>query len=254
MHNFVNLMVKKSLQVSAALCLLLLVLPVLAAAAGQEVPSLPTFSGPDISHGVVYVGVAAEVRFTVTIRYRTDPDLIPASVNLLRFDAKSVRKVVDRLYDDGTHGDWKPNDGDFTNKITLTETQPGTIRFQVSAGWKGEVQRRMSDIVTIEVKPVPNLEAIWNAFVERLVNRDLEGALTNMTYTAKRDYTRIFDELGADILATTFKTVRNFKLKGIDRGNAHGTFDVTEDGTDKPGRVRFEIENDGMWRISGVSF
>ena len=251
MSTTLTITVRKTLKVAIVLCLLLLVSPVLATAAEQE-PSLPTFDGPNMSPGLVYVGVPAEVLFRVRIRYRTD--LFPASVNLLRYDAKGVRKVVDRLYDDATHGDWTPNDGTFTNKLTLTETQPGTIKFQVSAAWKGEVQRRMSDTVTIEVKPVPNLEAIWNAFVERLVNKDLEGALRNMTYTAKRDYTKIFDELGADILATTFKTVRNFKLRSIERGEAHGTFDVTEDGTDKPGRARFEIENDGMWRISGMSF
>jgi hypothetical protein len=251
MNRIIALALKKRTRVAVtALCLAGLLFPLLVTAADQ-VPTLPIFSGPRVTDAVVYVGVTVEVRFTVGIN--DEEKLIPASVNLLRFDAKGVRKVVDRLYDDGTHGDWKANDGDFANKITLTETQPGTIKFQVSAGWKGEVQRRMSDIVTIEVLPVPNLEAIWNVFVERLVNKDMEGALRNMTYTAKHDYTKIFDELGAEILATTFKTVRNFKLKSIEGGGAHGTFDFTEDGTDKPGRVRFEIENDGMWRISGMS-
>ena len=208
MSTTLTITLRKSLKVAAVLCLLLFVSPTLASAA-EETPTLPVFSGPDVSHPVIYVGVPAEVQFTVWIN--DEENLIPASVNLLRYDAKGVRRVVDRLYDDGTHGDWKPNDGEFENRITLTETQPGTIKFQVSAAWKGEVQRRMSDIVTIEVKPVPNLESIWHAFVDRLVNKDMEGALRNMTYTAKRDYARIFNELGADILATTFKTVRNFK-------------------------------------------
>jgi hypothetical protein len=206
--------------------------------------------GPSCAPRGIYTGIPSPVTVEVTID--PDPSLIAASVNLLRVFPDGTRKVVDRLYDDGTHADMKPGDGTFANQITFNEPQPTTIKLQASAGYKGQIQRRISDVCILEVAPGPNFEPIWKGLLDRLVNKDLEGALRYFSDQKKQVYRRIFSEVGMDLIAADFSTARDFKLDRISGGTAQFTFTATVDGQDKKGRVVFEREFDGSWLVRNL--
>jgi hypothetical protein len=209
-------------------------------------------SPPAVVPLVIYTGIPSEVIISVPIYH--DPDLVKESVNLLRMDANGVRKVVDRLYDDRTHGDVLPDDGTFTNRITFNEPVPTTIKLQVSAGYKGQIRRRISDVFTLDVLPMPDFQRVWAALLDRLVNKDLEGALQYFTETKRPIYRQIFEKVGIDLIASDFKTARDLKLKEIVIGSADFSFTATLNGQDKRGMVVFERELDGSWRVRNLGF
>jgi hypothetical protein len=204
--------------------------------------------------GTIFTGVPTRLRVTVQISY--DPNLVSSSVNLLRIKPDGSSVVVSQMYDDGTHGDALKDDGGYTTKIEVNEPNPGTLRFQVSAGYKGQARRVLSNTFTLQVQPYPNLEEIWNQFVAKLVSKDMEGALSYMRDDAKKHYRMVFTEVGMDRVASDFRTARNFKLKEIVPDQATYTFTATIDGKDQQGDVIFWLERewDDVWRIDSVGF
>jgi RHS repeat-associated protein len=88
---------------------------------------------------------------TVTVGV-ADPALIPASVNLLQVDATGHSpRVLGLMHDDGKAGDGTAGDGIFTLQVSFTPTTPGTMYLQVSAAFKGALQRVLSGITAIAV-------------------------------------------------------------------------------------------------------
>ncbi len=203
---------------------------------------------------MIFTGISTKVRITVQISY--DTNLVSSSVNLLRVKPDGSSLVVSRMYDDGTHGDAIKDDGSYSTVIDLNELDPGTVKFRVSGGYKGQARRVLSDIFTLEVQPYPNLEQIWNQFVAKLVNKDMEGALLYMRDDAKKHYRSVFTEVGMDTVAADFRSVRDFKLKEIVPDRATYSFTATIDGKDQAGRVVFWLERewDDIWRINSVGF
>ncbi|HUO05093.1 MAG TPA: choice-of-anchor X domain-containing protein [Candidatus Binataceae bacterium] len=69
---------------------------------------------------------------TVTSRIMPDPNLIPSSVMLVRADAQGKElAMLGRMYDDGTHGDVRAGDGEYTGQVTLKEPDEGQIFLRV---------------------------------------------------------------------------------------------------------------------------
>ena len=160
--------------------------------------------------------------------------------------------MVTRLYDDGTHGDATPEDGVFTNNVPLNEPQPTTLKFQFSVGYKGELKRRLSDIYTLEVRPNPNFQKIWQEMTEKLANKDLEGALKYFRIESRDIYQEAFTRRGVEKVATEFKSVRDFNLRYLLAMSAEFTFTITRDGVDRKGDVSFWLEDGTVWRIDGI--
>ncbi|RKY43971.1 MAG: hypothetical protein DRP81_06240 [Candidatus Omnitrophota bacterium] len=96
--------------------------------------------------------VSQPTTVTVTAQIGVDPNLIPASVNLLRLDQNNRPvAILDRLYDDGTHGDSLQGDNIFTTQVVFNEANPTTINLRVSVAYKGTLRRVLSDIFTVDV-------------------------------------------------------------------------------------------------------
>lgn len=64
-----------------------------------------------------------------------------------------ILALVGRMYDDGTNGDLKAQDGVYTTQITVNENSPITRFYKVSAAYSGLRNRVLSDQVTMQVLP-----------------------------------------------------------------------------------------------------
>jgi hypothetical protein len=123
---------------AAALCL-----------AASGVACAGTLGTPAASPDRVTAGAATAVTFSISI---TDPKYSPGSANVQRLNADgSVQGVVGLLHDDGLDGDAVAGDGVFTLRTTLTETATSLPKFQVSAGFKGEIKRSFSTPLSLAV-------------------------------------------------------------------------------------------------------
>jgi hypothetical protein len=228
-------------------CVFMLISPALVSVAQAD----RSFTVPTFTPDVVYTGIPTKVRVAVTVGY--DPKLLPASINLLQVKtAGSV--VLARMYDDGTHGDITVNDERYTVEITINEPNTTELIFRVSAAYKGEMRRVLSDPFTLKVLQFPDLEGIWNRFVTCMVNKDLDGALLYMTDTGKRSYSVIFPKVGLDKVSANFQSVRDFQFIEISPTEAEYSFMGLNRGVMSKGRVIFWFEGSGIWRINYVGF
>jgi hypothetical protein len=207
--------------------------------------------GVSFAPRVIYAAIQKEVKVSLSID--TEPALISESVNLIRINPDGTRKVVTRLYDDGTHGDATLQDGTFTNNVPLNEPQPATLKFQFSVGYKGELKRRLSNVYTLEVRPNPNFEGIWKMVTEKLSNGDLEGALQHFCRDDRSYYRQTFTKLGLITMADILATARDFSITSIREAYAELNFFALISGEDQRGRLTF-WEEDGAWRIHSFGF
>jgi hypothetical protein len=209
---------------------------------------------PSFAPDIIYTGMPTQVRVSICIV--NDPKLLTSSVNLIRINPNGSKTVLARMYDDGAHGDVMANDEMYTALVELNEHDPAVLQFQVSAAYKGQLRRVLSEVFTLEVKSFPNLEGNWRQFVACLVNKDLEGALAYMTDSAEEHYRSVFSEVGMDTVAADFGSARDLKLKNIGLGRATYTFTATIDGIVQQGQIVFWLEGDGddAWQINSVGF
>jgi hypothetical protein len=210
--------------------------------------------GPTCNPEVIFTSTPTSVLVTVQISY--DPNLVSSSVNLLRIKPDGSSLVLSKMYDDATHGDALKDDGSYSTVIDLNEPYPGTVKFQVSGGYKGQARRVLSDTFTLQVQPYPNLEEIWNQFVARLVDKDMEGALSYMRDKAKDHYRQVFTRTGMDKISADFRSARDFRLKEIVPDRAEYTFIGVNRDREEQGEVIFLLERewDDVWRIDVVGF
>ncbi len=102
-----------------------------------------------LNPGNIAAGAVSPVTVSVSI---VDPGYIVGSANLQRLRADgSVQAIVGVLRDDGLSGDAVAGDKVYTVRISVLEEVPGTVRFQVSAGFRGELRRTISNILTLTV-------------------------------------------------------------------------------------------------------
>ncbi|OPY04935.1 MAG: hypothetical protein A4E67_02162 [Syntrophaceae bacterium PtaB.Bin038] len=237
------------------ICAAIAVLAALAAGVGGgEVRATQALHNPTVTPAAVYAGIATRVR--VCIRAAYDPALVASSVNLLRVRADGGKSVVSRMYDDGTHGDILANDGTFTALLDLEEPSPTVLGFQVSAGYRGQARRVLSEVFSLEVRAVPNLEETWNRFVTCLVNRDLDGAMEYIRLNRREEYRNIFERIGSEKLSMMFSTARDFRRREIGLFRAAYTFTAVNRGVEAQGEVIFiqDIKWDDVWRIDFIGF
>lgn len=113
---------------------------------GQGIQTITT---PTATPGVIVVNTPTQVKFTINLS--GTPSVIPASVNLLRLSSTGTQATVATMKDDGTSGDAVSGDKVFTAVFNLNEAQPGTVRFQVSAAFPGQLKRVQSPILSVPV-------------------------------------------------------------------------------------------------------
>src|SRR5262249_24853271 len=98
------------------------------------------------------VGVATTIRVEASI---TDPTLIINSVNLLQLGNGATAIVLGALHADGRNDDTFAGDGLYTITVTLTMPSAGAIQLQVSAAFRGVLQRIRSPTLQVFFQP-PN--------------------------------------------------------------------------------------------------
>ena len=156
-----------------------LALPILAVPSfGQQ----HTVGGTVVSPRTVVIGQPSVVTVAVSI---PDPTVITGSVNLLRLDSIGNATIVGTFHDDGKDGDVAAGDGVFTYQATLSESAVGQIHFQVSAAFRGLLQRIRADVLPVFVQ-VPNAPGIaLSGLSAELASGNITGALLRFLDSAK---------------------------------------------------------------------
>lgn len=120
-----------------------------------------TLGTPTLTPDRVVAGVATAVTVSVSI---TDPNYLAGSANLQRLRGDGgVQAVVGLLRDDGRDGDAVAGDKIYTLRTLLTEATAGTVKFQVSAGFRRELKRTTAGPLTLTVDsavPAPVIGAV----------------------------------------------------------------------------------------------
>lgn len=94
----------------------------------------------------------AATTITVTAQVAVDANLISNSVRLVRVNEQGqALAVLGQMFDDASHGDALRGDGTFTAQVVLNESNPGTVGFMVTAGYKGTLLRAKSSAVFVPV-------------------------------------------------------------------------------------------------------
>lgn len=97
------------------------------------------------------VSVNTPVSVTVTAAI-ADSSLLPQSVNLLKVDAAGrVLANLGVMVDNGTNGDLTAGDKTFSRAIAINESTLGSVRFQVSAAFRGVMRRALSPPIVVEI-------------------------------------------------------------------------------------------------------
>jgi hypothetical protein len=110
-----------------------------------------TIGTPSLNPSVVTAGTASEVTVTVSI---TDPKYLAGSGNVQRLRPDgTIQAVVGTLRDDGLNGDAVAGDKIYSARLTVQEPAAGSVRYQVSAAFSGEIKRSFSTPMTLTVNP-----------------------------------------------------------------------------------------------------
>jgi hypothetical protein len=109
----------------------------------------PVVGTPTTTPSLITVNTPTTVTVTAQI---TDPSLITGSVNVLRLGATGTQPtILGVMHDDGLHGDAVANDGNYTLQVQLDEATPGQVQMEVSAAFRGRLQRATSPTFLVPV-------------------------------------------------------------------------------------------------------
>jgi len=120
--------------------------PLLLAALAVNLYGTPTLGTVTATPTTAVVGTPTEISVQASI---TDPSLIAGGVNLLQLNANGTATILGTLHDDGLNGDAVAGDLVFTFVATLSQPQASQVQLQVSAAFKGMLQRVKSPIVSV---------------------------------------------------------------------------------------------------------
>jgi hypothetical protein len=132
------------------------------------------------------VGSPTQITVTASI---SDPSLIPASVNLLQLNANGTTAILGTLHDDGLNGDAFAGDLVFTLPVTLNAPIASQIQLQVSAAFKGVLQRVKSPTMNVFFQAANAPQQAIAALAQNLAAGNTTAALnyvvaSNKTTTA----------------------------------------------------------------------
>lgn len=141
----------------------------------MSVSGVCTQAAPTIgATGATPTSINASTPTTITVTsVITDPTLITTGINLIRLNPGGASTILGQLHDDGLNGDAVAGDKTFTLQVTLNEVNAGQVQLQVSAAFRGVLQRVLSNVMTVTVtaaslptikaavSPAPNA-AGWN--------------------------------------------------------------------------------------------
>lgn len=211
------------------------------------------------------VGRAAEDRVLVTVqpdpmagdrpvRLEASPTVGFAPHEVIFVGREATDPDVDRL-DLDVDGDGVPDYGlaDFRaapHQVTHTYTEEGlyiaTMRVRYAP-----TGRVLVASVPISVIGVPDLAALWGAFVAALARGDRDAVLRLIATEARERYGRVLDDLAAD-LGGLAAELQGFTPGTVRPGYATGSVVRVRGGVTEAFLVSFVRDVDGVWRIAGL--
>lgn len=100
-----------------------------------------TIGAVTASPNIIAVNTSTNVTVSAVI---TDPAVIPASVNLLRLGATGTQPtIVGQMQGNGN--------GTYSIQVPLDPTAPGQINFEVSAAFRGQLTRVISNVISVAI-------------------------------------------------------------------------------------------------------
>jgi hypothetical protein len=145
------------------------------------------------------VGTPTEISVRASIN---DPSLIVGSVTLLQLNPDGTTTFLGVLHDDGLNGDAYAGDLIFTLNVTLSTPTASQIRLQVSAAFKGVLQRVKSPVVRIFFQPANRSAAANHA------GASYTGVLGALTQSSRN---RLAASINAGVLAGSQNDLRSFQ-------------------------------------------
>lgn len=130
----------------------------------------------------LYVFVNVPTEITIVAEIARNPNLIPESVNLYRFDNTKRVANLGRLNKDLRMG---AGDYGFSTQVTLNESAPGEIRLKLTAAYKKNPVEIESDPIIIKIKVKPDPEEVISNLGADLRNGDITSALTKFVPSHK---------------------------------------------------------------------
>ena len=106
----------------------------------------PSIGAVRMSPTTAVIGTPTQVTVQASI---TDPSLISGGVNLLQLNPDGTTTILGTLHDDGLNGDAFAGDLVFTLVVMLNAQSASQIQLQVSAAFKGVLQRVKSPIMNL---------------------------------------------------------------------------------------------------------
>jgi len=116
--------------------------------------------------------------FTVTASV-TDPSLIAGGVNLIQLNPNGTTTILGTMHDDGLNGDAFAGDLVFTLVVTLNVPTASQIQLQVSAAFKGVLQRVKSPMQTVFFQPANAPQQSIAALAQNLATGNISSALAS---------------------------------------------------------------------------
>jgi hypothetical protein len=219
--------------------------PFLLAAVALQLNAAPSIGAAKIAPTTAIIGTPTQITVTASI---SDPSLIPTGVNLLQLNPDGSTTILGTLHDDGLNGDLFAGDLVFTLVVTLNAPSASQIQLQVSAAFKGLLQRVKSPIMSVYFQSANAPQQAITALAQYLIAGDTTAALT---YIAPSNNTiTVFDTLGQTGLNTLAAMLKSAVLISSqnDLRVFHSTF-ITPSGTSTTLELSMMPFN-GQWMIS----
>jgi len=158
----------------------------------------PTLGLVNVTPITAVIGTPTQVTVTASI---TDPALIPGGANLLQLNPDGSTTILGVLHDDGRNGDAVAGDFVLTLVVTLNAPSASQIQLEVSAAFKGVLQRIKSPIVNVFFQSANAPQAAAAALSSLLIAGNISNAL-NYVGPAYTSVLGALSQQGLNVLAS----------------------------------------------------
>jgi hypothetical protein len=149
------------------------------------------------------VGTPTQITVTAFI---SDPSLIPTSVNLLQVNSDGTTTILGTLHDDGLNGDAFAGDSVFTFVTTMNASTVSQIRLQVSAAFKGVLQRVKSPTFSVFIQDANAPFRVLADVAQNLAAGNTAAALNHFVPSNKATSLTTLNQQGLDALTSIFSS------------------------------------------------
>ena len=176
--------------------------PFLLAALALQLHAAPTLGAVKVTPMTAVIGTVTQVTIAASI---TDRSLIPGSVNLVQVNSNGTTTILGALHDDGLNGDTYSGDLVFTFVAALSSPSANQVQLQVSAAFRGVLQRVKSPIMSVFFQAADAPQQAIVALAQSLASGNTALALN---YVVPSEYSTVntLTPQAATVLASMLKS------------------------------------------------